>query len=165
MGEQSREAMMLRYQEARKTEIRDGESALRYLPDYAAYETAYGTKQYYEDIYRKLCAVPEEKRGGSYLLALMKTRDLMAETMFEYQAGIRDLFKETWRKNSWRNQEPNEQALAIAAAFLACRNHSLHGKHLAELEAMYEEQKKKPISDQAGQELDQAKAAAEEGQA
>ena len=30
---------------------------------------------------------------------------------------------------------------------------------------MYEEQKKKPISDQAGQELDQAKAAAEEGQA
>ena len=125
--EQTKQELESRYLAARPMEFTDSRTACEYLPDYAAYETAYGTKQYYEDIYQKLKGIPQEKRDCWYLLALMRTKENLFEAMFEYQDGIRTLFKEEFvRLNLIYDQlAPEEKMVFLAAEALACKNNVL----------------------------------------
>lgn len=129
-------------EEARSAAITDGKTAFRYLPLYAEHETKYGTKQCYEDVFRKLKGVPEAGRDSWYLLALMETKQNMIETMFEYHDGIRKLFKQTFAVQSKRynGMEMAEKAAYLAAAYLACENKTLLShKYLPDLEKKYGE--------------------------
>ena len=118
------EKLKKRYQEARESQICDGKSAYFYLPAYAAYETKYGTKQYYEDIFQKLLGVKQENRDAWYLLALMKTKNELFEAMFEYQDGIRRLYKTEFARLTpcYGEMSLEEKAAYVASGFEACLN-------------------------------------------
>lgn len=98
-----------------------GQQAFYELSFFAQYETSYGTLQYYEDIYRQLCQVNENDRDAWYLLALIRIRNSMKETIYEYQAQIGCLFKETFQKLSkaWCGLSCLEKSLVLTAGFEA----------------------------------------------
>ena len=73
-----------------------GQQVFYELSFFTEYETKYGTLQYYENIYRQLCQVEKTQRDGWYLYGLTQIKKAMKEGVFEYQAQITDLFKETF---------------------------------------------------------------------
>lgn len=165
MGKE-KEALYEAYLAAREAVIKDGKTAWKYLPDYADYETAYGTKQYYEDIFQKLKGVSEENRDCWYLLALMETKDRLFEAMFEYQAGIRDLFKAEFfrQEKQYDNLSAEEQAIFLAAAYKACRNKTiLSYKYLPKLEKRYEALAETEGTNQENELLEAAREQVKEG--
>lgn len=129
-----------KWEEVKKAVITDGKTALTYLPLYAEYETKYGTKQCCEDVYRKLKKVEGSERDAWYLLAVMKTKQNMIETMFEYQEGLRTLFKSEFVRQSERYDKMNdeEKIIYLIASYLACQDKILLSyKYLPKLEKKY----------------------------
>lgn len=92
------------------------------LSFFAEYETRYGTLQYYENIYRQLCQVQPGDRDGWYLYALTQIKKAMKEGVFEYQAQITVLFKETFRRlrTVFTAMTEMEKILFLGAVCQAC---------------------------------------------
>lgn len=92
------------------------------LSFFTEYETKYGTLQYYENIYRQLCQVEASERDGWYLYGLTQVKKAMKEGVFEYQAQITTLFKETFAalRETFTTLEPMQRILILAAAYEAC---------------------------------------------
>ncbi len=97
------------------------------LSFFTEYETKYGTLQYYENIYRQLCQVEVSERDGWYLYGLTQVKKAMKEGVFEYQAQITALFKETFAKlrETFTTLEPLQRVLILAAAYEACNQRIL----------------------------------------
>lgn len=120
--QQLREELLAVYCGEGKEQVHlDGKSAFFDLGFFAQYETEYGTLQYYEEIYRQLCQVREEQRDAWYLLALIRIRSAMKESVYEYQAQIGILFKETFHKLSavWASLDSLERLLCLTAGYEA----------------------------------------------
>ncbi len=92
------------------------------LSFFAEYETKYGTLQHYENIYRQLCQVEKAQRDGWYLYGLTQVKKAMKEGVFEYQAQITTLFKETFAalRENFATLDPMQRILILAAAYEAC---------------------------------------------
>ncbi len=92
------------------------------LTFFTEYETKYGTLQYYENIYRQLCQVEASERNGWYLYGLTQVKKAMKEGVFEYQAQITALFKETFAalRETFTTLDPMQRILILAAAYEAC---------------------------------------------
>ena len=92
------------------------------LTFFTEYETKYGTLQYYESIYRQLCQVEASERNGWYLYGLTQVKKAMKEGVFEYQAQITALFKETFAalRETFTTLDPMQRILILAAAYEAC---------------------------------------------
>ena len=115
------------YQELLNAPVKDGKSALKVLPAFAACENRFGTKQRYRDILDRFRGVPAKMRNGLYMLALMRARDEMAETMFEYQEDLRVLYRERFQilLQSCRDMSDEEREAFLESALLASRNRTL----------------------------------------
>lgn len=105
--------------------------------------------QDYEEVFQRLNNVSPKERDAMYLLTLMKTKDAFFEAMYEYQDGLRGIFKTEFAR-LWKGYEQmskEEKSLLLAAGFLACVNKTLLAHKYAPLfEKRYEELKqgKKP---------------------
>lgn len=99
-----------------------GKEVFYELSFFTEYETKYGTLQYYENSYRQLCQVEESERDGWYLYGLTQVKKAMKEGVFEYQAQITALFKETFAKlrENFASLDPLQRILILAAAYEAC---------------------------------------------
>ena len=99
-----------------------GQQVFYELSFFTEYETKYGTLQYYENIYRQLCQVEKTQRDGWYLYGLTQIKKAMKEGVFEYQAQITDLFKETFSvlRENFATLDALQRILIVAAAYEAC---------------------------------------------
>ena len=99
-----------------------GQQVFYELSFFTEYETKYGTLQYYENIYRQLCQVEKTQRDGWYLYGLTQIKKAMKEGVFEYQAQITDLFKETFSvlRENFATLDALQKILIVAAAYEAC---------------------------------------------
>ena len=99
-----------------------GQQVFYELSFFTEYETKYGTLQYYENIYRQLCQVEKTQRDGWYLYGLTQIKKAMKEGVFEYQAQITDLFKETFSvlRENFATLDALQRILIVAASYEAC---------------------------------------------
>ena len=99
-----------------------GQQVFYELSFFTEYETKYGTLQYYENIYRQLCQVEKTQRDGWYLYGLTQIKKAMKEGVFEYQAQITDLFKETFSvlRENFDTLDALQRILIVAASYEAC---------------------------------------------
>lgn len=118
-----REELTAKYCGAQSKDVHlTGRQVFYELSFFTEYETKYGTLQYYENIYRQLCQVEESQRDGWYLYGLTQVKKAMKEGVFEYQAQITTLFKETFAalRETFTTLEPMQRILILAAAYEAC---------------------------------------------
>ena len=71
---------------------------------------------------RQLCQVEKTQRDGWYLYGLTQIKKAMKEGVFEYQAQITDLFKETFSvlRENFATLDALQRILIVAAAYEAC---------------------------------------------